>query len=223
MFAKNEISFGRTLVPAALALWIGICLAGFKVVLDYEGTPGVAASAPERWPAETRFASGGGRSSLVLFAHPHCPCTKASLESLAWIAARAPRTLDAYVAFYRPSGAADWDATPLIASARAIPGVRVLVDENGAEARRFGAETSGQALLYDAKGRLLFKGGITGARGHTGDNVGRNAVLALADGSLVQAPESSVFGCSLLKSIPERASAKARWGIAEWTTAIAKR
>ena len=41
-----------------------------------------------------------------------------------------------------------------------------------ARRQRFGAETSGQTLLYDRDGRLLFSGGTTGSRGHDGDNAG---------------------------------------------------
>ena len=55
----------------------------------------------------------------------------------------------------------------------------MLRDDDGAEARRFGAETSGQTLLYDEHGALLFSGGITGARGHAGDNAGRASLVAL--------------------------------------------
>ena len=62
----------------------------------------------------------------------------------------------------------------------------MLRDDDGAEARRFGAETSGQTLLYDARGALAFSGGITGARGHAGDNAGR-ASLRRADSIASQA------------------------------------
>ena len=55
-------------------------------------------------------------------------------------------------------------------SAAAIPGVTVHVDHDGGEARRFGAETSGFVVLYDAHGELLFAGGITTGRGQAGDN-----------------------------------------------------
>ncbi len=52
-------------------------------------------------------------------------------------------------------------------------------DADGREARHFGAATSGQTLLYDERGTLVFSGGITGARAHAGDNVGRQSLVAL--------------------------------------------
>jgi hypothetical protein len=51
-------------------------------------------------------------------------------------------------------------------------------------------------VLYNAAGALLFSGGITAARGHEGDNAGREMVLAhlAANDAGRRAP---VFGCPL--------------------------
>jgi hypothetical protein len=76
--------------------------------------------------------------------------------------------------------------------------VTVLDDVDGTEARRFGALTSGQVVVYDADGRLRFSGGITPARGHAGDNAGRSAIIALLEGASSASVETPVFGCSLL-------------------------
>jgi hypothetical protein len=65
-------------------------------------------------------------------------------------------------------------------------------------ARRFGASTSGQTLLYNMAGRLVFNGGITIARGHSGSNDGRDAVVALLSGLVPMHTITPVFGCSLV-------------------------
>ena len=54
-----------------------------------------------------------------------------------------------------------------------LPDVTVVRDDMAGEARRFGAVTSGQTLLFDTQGNLLFSGGITAARAQAGDNAGR--------------------------------------------------
>ena len=68
-------------------------------------------------------------------------------------------------------------------------------------AKSFGTFTSGQTLLYDSAGRLLFKGGITAYRGHSGDNEGRSLITALLRGDApaqIKLPVAMpVFGCSL--------------------------
>jgi hypothetical protein len=133
-----------------------------------------------------------------MLAHPRCPCTRASIGELSLLMARCQGQVDTRVLFLKPAGAGeDWWKTDLWESASAIPGVSVLLDEDGAEARHFGAVTSGQTLLYDAEGRLVFSGGITGARGHSGDNTGRSTLVALIEGQRRSGGSGPVFGCSL--------------------------
>ena len=102
----------------------------------------------------------------------------------------------------RPAGVPDgWEKTDLWRSAAAIPGVDVISDERGEEAQRFGALTSGQVLLFSTDGRLLFTGGITESRGHSGDNAGRSAIEALVlspdAASSLKPAGTPVYGCSL--------------------------
>jgi hypothetical protein len=102
------------------------------------------------------------------------------------------------VLFVHPDAApADWEKTDLWQSAAAIPGVSVFTDTNGVEAQRFGAQTSGQTILYDAQGKLLFQGGITAGRGHEGDNAGEDSIVALVHGEEPVVRKTPVFGCPL--------------------------
>jgi hypothetical protein len=106
--------------------------------------------------------------------------------------------LSAYVLFLKPEGFTDdWEKTDLWRSAEGIPGVKPVVDYDGVEASRFNATTSGQTFLFDAKGHLLFSGGITIARGHAGDNAGRSAIVSRLNTRVVEQTESPVFGCPL--------------------------
>ena len=137
-----------------------------------------------------------------MFAHPQCPCTTASVGELAILMAQAGGKLDAQVFFYLPGyEATSWANTDLWRTASAIPGVRVFEDRRAAVAKSFGSFTSGQTLLYDPAGRLLFKGGITAYRGHSGDNAGRTLITALLRGEIPARADlplaTPVFGCSL--------------------------
>jgi len=181
------------------AFWACVVAAGLAVMTRYENTPGNAEPTPPDWPASSRIPQPRGLPSLVLFAHPHCPCTRATMGELARIMAQCGGKLDASVIFFSPQNSAPgWEQTPLRREAAAIPGVRVLDDKDGREARRFGAETSGQTMLYDASGHLLFSGGITASRGHSGDNAGRSAIVALVNGGRAGRNSTPAFGCSLL-------------------------
>jgi len=112
--------------------------------------------------------------------------------------ARAGNGLDAHVVFFEPDGVADdWKHTASIEEAAGIPGVTVHFDKEGHEARLFGAATSGQTDLYDAHGRLQFAGGITAARGHAGDNVGRETIVEWISTGAAHQDNTPVFGCAL--------------------------
>lgn len=136
-----------------------------------------------------------------MVAHPHCPCTAASVGELAQIMARLEGRIAACVLLVKPNeSGADWEDTNLRRSAEAIPGVKVVVDPAGVEARRLGAETSGHTLLFASDGRLLFSGGITASRGHAGDNAGESAIVALVNNQTPARTRTLVFGCSLANS-----------------------
>jgi hypothetical protein len=135
------------------------------------------------------------------------------VAELARVVARAPHGLRVYVLAVVPEGATDgWEKTPLLGQASEIPGARVITDRGGLEATRFGAQTSGQTSLYAADGHLIFRGGITGARGHEGDNAGEDAIVAAAAGDRPALGESPVFGCSLFARESEYAVAATRNG-----------
>ncbi len=170
----------------------------FLVLMRYKGQAGEIGKPAEFWPAESRLMRARHQSNLVLVLHPHCPCSTASLAELARIMAAAGARLAGHVVFVRPGGTSPgWGRTGLWRDARALPGVTVLEDPDGAEANRFGARTSGQAVLYDQSGRLRFRGGITPARGHEGPSAGRDAVLAVLDKDAPRVVRCDVYGCPL--------------------------
>jgi hypothetical protein len=115
--------------------------------------------------------------------------------------AQVPGRIQAYVVFLKPAATTEnWEKTDLWRTASAIPGVNVLTDTAGIETRRFGAETSGQTVVYDTNGRLRFHGGITLARGHAGDNPGRSAIEELVTGVDFHEAKTPVFGCALFET-----------------------
>ena len=181
-----------------LVLWLSVVSAGMAFVWSYNHTPGTTATAPARWPIDSRVPQIPGRDTLVVLAHPKCPCTRATVEELSKLMANCQGRLNVYVLFVEPKGSpADWHRTDLWNSAARIPGVNVLVDDDGIEANRFGAATSGQVLLYDEEGTLRFHGGITESRGHSGDNAGSQAIASLVNRGVADRDRTLVFGCPL--------------------------
>jgi hypothetical protein len=183
----------------AIPLWAVLVLGGFAWLSAYKATPGAVSGAPpSRWPSESRIERDPARATLVLFAHPHCPCTRASVSELARLMGRLPGRVSARVLFLRPAEVTEgWERTDLWRTVSAIPDAVALRDDDGVEAARFGAATSGFTVLYAPDGRLLFKGGLTASRGHEGDSFGQRRVVSLLTTGSADRSDSPVFGCAL--------------------------
>ena len=179
-------------------VWALAVGAGFIGLWRYKSLPGESGAGPESWPSASRISRPHDRATLVMFAHPRCPCSRASVTELGRLMARFDGRLAGYVVFARPADVGeDWDHTELRKRAEAIPGVSVLSDDGGLEAARFHVLTSGAAVLYDAGGGLLFSGGITAARGHEGDSFGIQRISSLLTTGKADRPDAPVFGCAL--------------------------
>lgn len=177
-------------------LWIAAVAGGGRLLLNYETTPGEVGDVPQSWPSRSSVSLAPDRPTLVMIAHPQCPCTRASAAELAQLMARLPNRVRAFVLFYTPRDVApDWQESDLRKTVAQISGITVVSDIDGLEARRFGAETSGHTFLFDVSGRLLFNGGITASRGHSGDNVGESAIVSILNQGRATR-QTSVFGCS---------------------------
>jgi hypothetical protein len=184
-----------------------ICMA--IVFAVHETKPGLADVSRIQELSPVSFAVPGFTPKLLIFLHPECPCSAASVENLARIMARCQRRVDAEIFIYQPSNQPDsWSRTSVWESARNIPGVSVHFDKDAHLAKAYGAATSGQTLLFDEAGRLIFAGGITPTRAHSGDSEGADAIVALVLGfarphaSLWTTP---VYGCEIFAgSLPGR-------------------
>ena len=194
---RRHISIGLGLLLGST--WFCAIAFGVIVLAAYGNTPGKPApvTAESSWPAASQLIRRPGHKTLVLFAHPRCQCTRATLEEFHRILAQSQAIPTTYVVF-TDSGHTDAEA-PLWHIARAIPGVQVLKDGRN-EARVFQAFTSGQTFLFDESGTLRFGGGITAARGHAGDNTGADAVLSLINAGKTSQERTFVFGCALTAS-----------------------
>ena len=188
----------RLVLVGVCLLWSLVIGAGLYVMLRFEMTPGKGGSAPAIWPSQSHLTRHPLLPTLVMLVHPRCTCSRASLQELARLITRFPGQFSALVLFYTPAGAQDtWEKTDLWHTAAALPGVQAIRDINGEEAMRFDASTSGYTALYDASGHLLFHGGITPARGHTGDNEGSRTIAALLTQQRADADHTFAFGCDL--------------------------
>ena len=186
---------------AVAVVWLCLAAVGLAVLWQYDNAPGEAANAPASWPSHSHLTPAADTPTLVMLAHPQCTCSRASLGELEELLARSDVHPKTYVVFLKPATFGEgWEQTDLWRTAKRLRDVSVVRDDDGVEARAFGAATSGQTLLYHQNGHLQFSGGITGSRAHEGDNAGRQSLLALLNGGGSARTGTDVYGCPLFAS-----------------------
>lgn len=191
----------RIVLTMICSLWCLGVAAGMTILWDYSNRPGPASEPPTSWPDGSFIQRVPTRATLLMMVHPRCPCTRTSIRELALIMRHCRETVSTHVLFYKPVATTDdWEKTDLWNSAVAIPNVEVHTDINGEEARLFGGATSGAVVVYDADGSLVFNGGVTGGRGHSGDNAGRSSIMSLLAGDRPVQRETFVYGCEFFNT-----------------------
>ena len=189
---------GRALVYGSALLWIAAALGGSLYMFVYESRPAPRSALAQVWPEQTGLARNPSGFSLVIAVHPKCSCTRASVAELNKLMLGFGGRVHAVALVVKPFELPDlWSESDVTARLREIPNVEVVRDLGGAKAGAFGAQSSGQTLLYDNAGHLVFDGGITAFRGHEGPSVGGETLKQLVAGTGVAGTRTKVFGCSL--------------------------
>ena len=186
------------MLAVAGLIWIFVIVVGSKALIRYEYGSTEPGESPSQWPVHANIQPPRGKYVLVMVAHPDCPCTRATVSQLEELMTRLSGKLVAYVLFSKPGASAQEVRTAeLWKKAARIPGVSVLYDSQGAESATFGGLVSGQTMLYNPAGRLVFTGGLTSARGRDGHSAGTEIVLRRVTEGATAPVDTAVFGCSL--------------------------
>lgn len=191
------------ILPAAIAL-------GGWLLADYSYRPGATGQAIVRLNDKEKIELFGNaedysreQQSLVLFYHPHCPCTQSAIRCLERIYHRMSRQPRLVAFVYCPvDSSASWMDTSLTRYIKTIADVKFIPDPGGEACRRYGVTTSGHLLLFDSQDRLAFSGGITPGRGHEGDSLSSVDLLQRCSEDAVSRPANSwpVYGCPMVNT-----------------------
>lgn len=180
------------------ALWLLLIGFGFVVLLSYQTTEGEFLTPPQSWPDASTLQRSRTGNTVLLFLHPKCPCSIATLTKLEHLLSH-HREARAYAIFVKPQGSdSSWERTKLTQQAKQITNLITINDNSQSEMSLFKAATSGLVLDYDSQGNLDFAGGITPGRGHDGDCEGADKldeILANRDTRQRALAHSAVYGC----------------------------
>lgn len=196
---NRKILFKRIVLGVAIGFWATGIGYGLHALYDHENKPGLVASAPAHLPEAAFLELAQDKPRLLMFIHPKCPCTRASLRELDRLRSEVGQTaMDVTVVVMTGQAPELQFENGLGMQAQAMTGVHIVKDDRGQLAAQMGVWTSGQVLLYDTQGELQFAGGITPSRGHEGDNLGRQTVRDFV--LHARQPEQAttpVFGCAI--------------------------
>lgn len=187
----------------AVLVWAVTIAGGAGYLAAHGARAGDAGPSPTvLGPWRETLGLGGDSWTVVMAAHPRCPCTRASADELERALAGATERRELVILVFRPEAGAATDHagfadTPTLRRLASLAGARVVADPGGHLAGRLGALTSGHTLVYDPSGRLRFAGGLTPSRAHVGPNTGSAAVRALLRAEPAGAADAPVYGCPL--------------------------
>lgn len=185
----------------ALVAWVVALLASITMVYRAAAaTPQVAPATredPSSWPAKSRWQPTPGRTTVVIIAHPECPCTRATITNLLPVLRSSTRPVDTVLILAGPAVTTQPGSTER-SLVDALAPTALLRDRDGREAALFGATTSGHVVVFDPRASRVFSGGTTPVRGHVGpcDALDRFTRATLAD-QPAPAP-TAVRGCPLM-------------------------
>lgn len=180
-----------------LGVWLFCCLCATAVLTLYSHTPNDAGAAQVVLTDTNAVQLDENRPTLVMYVHPRCPCTLASVEGLARLQRKFVGRFALRVVFSVPQGMeTDWHETSLWESVGRISDCERILDKGGRITRQAGAETSGTVGVYEPDGRLMFWGGVTASRGHAGDSPGTDAIAGYFN-NLTYQDRTNVYGCPI--------------------------
>ena len=197
----------QLLITTIVTLWLFVCAFLTAQLIAFGARPGEKAQTAKSFPQTTKLKLTKDKFTVVAFLHPQCPCSKATIGELEEFMGNHGDDSTAYALFLKPVGCnEEFARSELFEQSSRIKGVQTIVDNDGLEAKIFGSKTSGQVMVYDPRGCLVFSGGITSSRGHYGDNDGLDAVCNIVQKKEKSIECSEVYGCPLFASTTEIAS-----------------
>jgi hypothetical protein len=183
---KGGLRSGYVNWSVALTAWATALVFSFHLATSWDFKPGPGAVRRPKPSVGTR------EPLLIVVLHSQCPCSLATVENLIDLPGSVLAHLKIHLVFTGP----DPRNSPVDSRARVLENVEREYSDEADVLARFGAQTSGQAYLYNRRGDLVFTGGLTDSRGHEGESSGVSAIQRTVAGQPC-APGAPVFGCAL--------------------------
>src|SRR2546421_7651309 len=93
----------RRRIGVLIFVWTCLAAIGLGAMLDFELTPAPLTAPRTIWPAQSTLIRDARRPTLLMFLHPHCPCSRASLAELSVLASECRDRAAFQVVVVRPA------------------------------------------------------------------------------------------------------------------------
>ena len=131
----NRLRLATVTATVIWGLTVGI---GYLALQLHGASPGQGGRVVELWPDQSRIPLTSGWPTLVIAAHPLCPCTRATVAELTRVLTRCAGKVEVYILILLPERAGhDWGPTDGLRRLGTMPGVHLIDDPGGEEAARF--------------------------------------------------------------------------------------
>ena len=205
MFRRRSITYfwqlnrSRALQVALILIWLASAIGGIAWLTVEAAETGERHTVPSTWPDDVVAMRPHREATLLVFLHPRCPCSLATLAELERLLPLAKKPIDTWLIYGIPSTAdAGWRETSTWKRGEGIANTQQVFDPGGQLAQQFGVATSGDCLLYHADGNLAFQGGITPSRAHEGNCLGQADLLLALNENARNVRDLPVYGCPLV-------------------------
>jgi hypothetical protein len=190
-------------------LFVSMVLAGSAALAATVGQPAPAFSATDAAGKPVALADFKGRTVVLEWVNPECPYVRKHYDSanmqstqkgatgkgVVWLAVNSTAT--GHVDYRKPADMAAW------MQARKAAATHTLMDSDGKVGRAYGARTTPHLYIVDAKGTLVYAGGIDDkpsanpADVKTAKNHVDAALADIAAGRPVAQAVTRPYGCSV--------------------------
>ncbi len=177
--------------------WVGLVIAGFWMVINYQVKPGAMAIPEEN---VVSFDDPNSSWHLIAFLHPECTCSRATLEELNILQKRLGNLVSIRIFISSPFSLDETKESEIYRLATRSHDWSVDIDLEAVLATQMLAYTSGICYLYSPNEELIFAGGITASRGHSGPAAGQEIISAAVRGdqqAIGQLKQYPVYGCGI--------------------------
>lgn len=194
MVARKKI-----IISVIISIWVGSIIWSTKAMLIFQFTPGKMGKVFNDFPQKSKLVLDQTLPTLILFLHPKCTCSKASVEEIKIIKSSIKKEFKLIAVVQTASLKLTDELEKLKEELSTLPHSTIVNDSYSFETNLFSVKTSGQIYIYSSFGELIYTGGSTSSRGTSSPSELRRTIASILETNKKphQLITKSIYGCEM--------------------------